>query len=40
MTPQEIDKLATMLFEGRRARKPMDVAGAMADLSEADSYRV
>jgi 2-keto-4-pentenoate hydratase len=40
VTPQDIDKLATMLFEGRRARTPMDVAGALAHVSEADSYKV
>jgi 2-keto-4-pentenoate hydratase len=40
MNTQEIAALADKLAAGRKSRKPMDVAGLMADLSEADSYKV
>ena len=40
MNAQEIAALADRLIEGRKSRKPMDVAGAMANLSEADAYKV
>lgn len=40
MDAKEIGALADKLVEGRKSKKPMDVAGLMADLSEADSYKV
>jgi len=40
MNAQEIDALAARLIEGRKSRKPMDIAAATADLSEADAYKV
>ncbi len=40
MNTQEIATLAEKLAAGRKSKKPMDVAGLMADLSEADSYKV
>jgi 2-keto-4-pentenoate hydratase len=40
MNTQEIGALADKLAAGRKAKKPMDVAGLMADLSEADAYKV
>jgi 2-keto-4-pentenoate hydratase len=35
---KEIAALADTLIAGRRSKKPMDVAGALASLSEADAY--
>jgi 2-oxo-3-hexenedioate decarboxylase/2-keto-4-pentenoate hydratase len=40
LNTQEIVALADTLAAGRKSRKPMDVAGLMATLSEADSYKV
>ena len=40
MNTQEIGALADKLAAGRKTKRPMDVAGLMADLSEADSYKV
>ena len=40
MDAKEIGALADTLAAGRKSGKPMDVAGLMADLSEADSYKV
>jgi len=40
MDAKEIGALADKLAAGRKSGKPMDVAGLMADLSEADSYKV
>lgn len=40
MDSNEIGALADKLAAGRKSRKPMDVAGLMADLSEADAYKV
>jgi 2-keto-4-pentenoate hydratase len=40
MDAKEIAVLAERLVAGRKSRKPMDVAGLMADLSEADAYKV
>lgn len=40
MNAQEIAALADRLIEGRKSRKPMDVAGATANLSEADAYKI
>jgi len=40
MDAKEIAALADRIVEGRRSRKPMDLAGATAGLSEADSYKV
>ena len=40
MDAQQIAALASTIAEGRRARKPMDVAQATAGLSEADAYKV
>ena len=40
MDAKEIGALADKLVAGRKSRKPMDVAGLMADLSEADAYKV
>lgn len=40
MDAKEIGALADTLVAGRKSRKPMDVAGLMATLSEADSYKV
>jgi 2-oxo-3-hexenedioate decarboxylase/2-keto-4-pentenoate hydratase len=40
LNTQEIAALADKLAAGRKSRKPMDVAGLMADLSETDSYKV
>jgi 2-oxo-3-hexenedioate decarboxylase/2-keto-4-pentenoate hydratase len=37
---REIAALADRLIEGRKSHKPMDVAGALAPLSEADAYKV
>jgi 2-keto-4-pentenoate hydratase len=37
---REISALADRLIEGRKSHKPMDVAGALAPLSEADAYKV
>jgi 2-oxo-3-hexenedioate decarboxylase/2-keto-4-pentenoate hydratase len=35
---QQIDALAQTVADARRSRKPMDVAGALAGVSEADAY--
>lgn len=40
MDAKEIAALAFTLAEGRRSKKPMDVAAATANLSEADAYKV
>ncbi|MBI2718886.1 MAG: hypothetical protein HYX36_09000, partial [Rhizobiales bacterium] len=40
MDAREIAALADRIAEGRRSRKPMDIAAATASLSEADSYTV
>ena len=40
MDAREIAALADRIAEGRRSRKPMDIAAATATLSEADSYKV
>ena len=40
MDAKEIASIADKLIEGRKSRKPMDVAGLLAPLSEADSYKV
>ena len=40
MDAKEIATLAATLAEGRRSKKPMDVAGATSGLSEADAYKV
>src|SRR5471032_2335421 len=40
MDAKEIGALADTLAAGRKSKKPMDVAGLMADLSEADAYKV
>lgn len=40
MNAQEIDALAQTIADARRSNKPMDVAGAIGDLSEADAYKV
>jgi 2-keto-4-pentenoate hydratase len=40
MDAKQIAVLADTLVAGRKSRKPMDVAGLMADLSEADAYKV
>ncbi len=40
MDVNEIAALADKLVAGRKSKKPMDVAASMADLSEADSYKV
>ena len=40
MDAKEIAALADTLAAGRKTKKPMDVAGLMADLSEADAYKV
>lgn len=40
MDAKEIAALAERIAEGRRSRKVMDLAGATASLSEADSYKV
>ena len=40
MDAKEIDALAQTIADAQRSRKPMDVAGAMAGLSEADAYKV
>lgn len=40
MDAKEIASIADKLIEGRRSKKPMDVAGLLAPLSEADSYKV
>ncbi len=40
MNATEIAALADKLAEGRRSKKPMDIAAATASLSEADSYKV
>jgi len=40
MDAKQIAVLADRLVAGRKSRKPMDVAGLMADLSEADAYKV
>jgi len=37
---REIAALADRLIEGRKSHKPMEVAGALAPLSEADAYKV
>jgi 2-keto-4-pentenoate hydratase len=37
---KEIAALADKLAAGRKTKKPMDVAGLMADLSEVDAYKV
>jgi 2-keto-4-pentenoate hydratase len=40
MDAQQIAALAAKIAEGRRSKKPMDVAAATAGLSESDSYKV
>ena len=40
MDAKEIAALADRIAEGRRSRRVMDIAGATASLSEADSYKV
>lgn len=40
MDVKEIASIADRLIEGRKSKKPMDVAGLLAPLSEADSYKV
>jgi len=40
VTPQEIAAIADKLYDARRSGKPMDVAGLLAPVSEADSYRI
>ena len=40
MDAKEIAALAATIAEGRRSRKPMDIAGATSGLSEADAYKV
>src|SRR5476649_406569 len=40
MDAKEIGALADTLAAGRKSKKPMDVAGLMATLSEADAYKV
>ena len=40
MDAREVTSIADRLIEGRKSRKPMDVAGLLAPLSEADSYKV
>ena len=40
MDAREIATLADTLAEGRRSKKPMDVAGALSGVSEADAYKV
>jgi 2-oxo-3-hexenedioate decarboxylase/2-keto-4-pentenoate hydratase len=37
---KQIDALAQTIADARRSRKPMDVSGAIGDLSEADAYKV
>jgi 2-oxo-3-hexenedioate decarboxylase/2-keto-4-pentenoate hydratase len=37
---KQIDALAQTIADARRTRKPMDVAGAIGGLSEADAYKV
>jgi 2-oxo-3-hexenedioate decarboxylase/2-keto-4-pentenoate hydratase len=37
---KQIDALAQTIADARRTNKPMDVAGALGGLSEADSYKV
>jgi len=37
---REMSSLADRLIDGRRSRKPMDVAAALAGLSEADAYKL
>ena len=40
MDAQQIDALAQTIADARRSNKPMDVAGAIGSLSEADAYKV
>lgn len=40
MDAKQIAALADLLIEGRKSKKPMDVAGALSGLSEANSYKV
>ena len=40
MDAREIDSIADRLIEGRKSKKPMDVAGLLAPVSEADSYKI
>lgn len=40
MDAQQIDALAQTIADARRSNKPMDVAGAIGNLSEADAYKV
>lgn len=40
MDAKQIDALAQTIADARRSGKPMDVAGAIGDLSEADAYKV
>ena len=40
MDAQQIDSLAQTIADARRSKKPMDVAGAIGSLSEADAYKV
>ncbi|HSI01226.1 MAG TPA: fumarylacetoacetate hydrolase family protein [Reyranella sp.] len=40
MDAKQIDALAQTIADARRSKKPMDVAGAIGSLSEADAYKV
>ena len=40
MDAQQIDALAQTIADARRTNKPMDVASAIGELSEADAYKV
>lgn len=40
MDAKQIDALAQTIADARRSKKPMDVSGAIGDLSEADAYKV
>ena len=40
MDAKQIDALAQTIADARRSGKPMDVAGAIGNLSEADAYKV
>ena len=40
MDAKQIDALAQTIADARRTNKPMDVAGAIGDLSEGDAYKV
>ena len=40
MDAKQIDAFAQTIADARRTRKPMDVAGAIAGMTEADAYKV